>query len=97
MAKTPIATLPADTSDMTVIETGGGNLELTTEGLTLTGDVTIADVRGEAVVIGPDYVVQPDAPARIAGKRAKPGDIVTLSEDEARYELLMGHIAPKAD
>lgn len=42
-----------------------------------------------------EYVVQQKAPARVAGRRVKPGDVLTLTEYQARAELQQGHILLK--
>lgn len=41
------------------------------------------------------YVVTEKAPARVAGKRVKAGDSITLTDDQARGELLALHIRPE--
>ena len=48
------------------------------------------------------YVVTKKAPPRVAGKRVKEGDSITLTDDQARGELLALHIRleglpPKAE
>lgn len=42
------------------------------------------------------YVVTEKAPPRVAGKRVKAGDSITLTDDQARGELLALHIRPEA-
>jgi propanediol dehydratase small subunit len=42
------------------------------------------------------YVVTEKAPPRVAGKRVKAGDSITLTDDQARAELLALHIRPEA-
>lgn len=42
------------------------------------------------------YVVKEKAPPRVAGKRVKAGDSITLTDDQARAELLALHIRPEA-
>ncbi|MBB4066275.1 hypothetical protein [Gellertiella hungarica] len=41
-----------------------------------------------------EYVVTAAAPLRVAGRRASPGDVLALTEAEARGELLALHIRP---
>lgn len=41
------------------------------------------------------YVVTEKAPPRVAGKRVKAGDSITLTDDQARGELLALHIRPE--
>ena len=42
------------------------------------------------------YLVTEKAPPRVAGKRVKAGDSITLTDDQARAELLALHIRPEA-
>ncbi|MFN3440843.1 MAG: hypothetical protein ACK4Z3_00425 [Rhizobium rosettiformans] len=42
------------------------------------------------------YIVTEKAPPRVAGKRVKAGDSITLTDDQARGELLALHIRPEA-
>lgn len=42
------------------------------------------------------YLVTEKAPPRVAGKRVKAGDSITLTDDQARGELLALHIRPEA-
>jgi hypothetical protein len=42
------------------------------------------------------YLVTDTAPPRVAGKRVQAGDSITLTEDQARGELLAMHIRPPA-
>ncbi|MFN3440959.1 MAG: hypothetical protein ACK4Z3_01005 [Rhizobium rosettiformans] len=42
------------------------------------------------------YIVTEKAPPRVAGKRVKAGDSITLTDDQARAELLALHIRPEA-
>lgn len=42
-----------------------------------------------------DYVVTDKAPIRVAGHRVQAGDVLHLTEAEARGELLALHIRPK--
>ncbi len=42
----------------------------------------------------PSYVVTELAPGRVAGQRVSNGDVITLTDDQARSELLSGHIRP---
>lgn len=42
-----------------------------------------------------DYVVTEKAPMRVAGRRVQAGDVLQLTEAEARGELLALHIRPK--
>lgn len=42
------------------------------------------------------YVVTETAPLRVAGKRVTAGDTITLTDDQARGELLALHIRPEA-
>lgn len=44
-----------------------------------------------------EYIVTKAAPPRVAGRPAKPGQILPLTELQARSELLAGAIVPKAD
>ncbi len=41
------------------------------------------------------YIVTEQAPRRVATRRVKPGDTMTLTERAARTDLRMGHIVPK--
>lgn len=41
-----------------------------------------------------DYVVTETAPIRVAGRRVKAGDVLRMTDDEARGELLALHITP---
>lgn len=41
-----------------------------------------------------NYVLSEDAPPYIAGKRREKGEVFALTESEARFELLAGHIQP---
>lgn len=41
------------------------------------------------------YVVTDKAPTRVAGRRAQVGDVLRLTEEEARAELLALHIRPE--
>lgn len=41
-----------------------------------------------------EYTVTDRAPGRINGKRVKAGTKLKLTEDEARGELLAGHLVP---
>lgn len=43
-----------------------------------------------------EYIVTEAAPPRVAGRAAKPGQILALTELQARSELLAGAIVPKA-
>lgn len=42
-----------------------------------------------------EYVVQKKAPSRVAGRRVQPGDVLSLTEYEARSELQQMHILAK--
>lgn len=42
-----------------------------------------------------NYTVTTTAGPNIAGRHVKPGDVVSLTENEARYELLAGTIVPE--
>lgn len=42
------------------------------------------------------YIVTEKAPMRVAGRRVKAGDSITLTDDQARAELLALHIRPEA-
>lgn len=42
------------------------------------------------------YLVTEKAPPRVAGKRVKAGNSITLTDDQARAELLALHIRPEA-
>ncbi|MCY1705241.1 hypothetical protein [Pannonibacter sp. SL95] len=41
-----------------------------------------------------DYIVTDTAPPRVAGRRVAAGDILQLTEDQARSELIALHIRP---
>ena len=41
------------------------------------------------------YVVSDKAPPRVAGRRVQAGDVLQLTEEEARAELLALHIRPE--
>ncbi|WP_137136617.1 hypothetical protein [Rhizobium sp. FKY42] len=41
------------------------------------------------------YVVSDKAPPRVAGRRVQAGDVLRLTEEEARGELLALHIRPE--
>lgn len=40
------------------------------------------------------YSVTETAPIEVAGRRVSPGDVLELTEPQARYELLQGFIEP---
>lgn len=40
----------------------------------------------------PRYTVTDRAPPKVAGRRVQAGDVLDLSETEARHEVLAGHI-----
>ena len=51
-----------------------------------------------------EYVVTDKAPSKVAGRRVEPNDRLTLTDDQARFEEISGHIvlapasaAPKVD
>ncbi|PZP72857.1 hypothetical protein [Agrobacterium sp. MS2] len=41
-----------------------------------------------------DYIVNEAAPSHVAGRRVEKGQTITLSEEQARGELLAQHIRP---
>jgi hypothetical protein len=40
------------------------------------------------------YQVTETAPIEVAGRRVAPGDVLELTEPQARYELLQGFVEP---
>ena len=40
------------------------------------------------------YIVTEKAPEWVAGRRVKPGDILTLTDQQAEYEVMRGLIEP---
>lgn len=40
------------------------------------------------------YLVTEAAPIEVAGRRVSPGDVLELTEPQARYELLQGFVEP---
>lgn len=40
------------------------------------------------------YQVTESAPIEVAGRRVSPGDVLELTEPQARYELLQGFVEP---
>ncbi|OCP17435.1 MULTISPECIES: hypothetical protein [unclassified Ensifer] len=53
-------------------------------------DLPLTEEREDAT----SYAVTALAPGRVAGQRATEGDVLRLTEEEARNELLSGHIRP---
>jgi hypothetical protein len=45
----------------------------------------------------PSYTVTTAAPPKVAGHRVVAGDTLELTEQQARYELTAGHIAPTSN
>lgn len=39
-----------------------------------------------------DYLVTDKAPSKVAGRRVEPNDRLTLTDDQARFEEISGHI-----
>ena len=39
-----------------------------------------------------DYIVTEKAPPKVAGRRVQPGDTLSLTDNQARFEEQVGHI-----